>query len=117
MPSGRLGAAVLVANTNTALFNCPVNKTGTFNLYLINNTAAEAQVKVAIVDGNLAALAAEDWIDMPIDKLAPNGGTYRLTGEPIGNGATSIETVVVWSDKAIIAHARGFIGNPVSGEA
>lgn len=117
MPSGRLGAVVLTANTNTALFECPINKTGTFNLYLINHTANAARVRVAIVDGVLADLTNADYIDRPVDTLVAGGGTYRLTGEPIGNGAISKETLVVWSDQAIIAHARGFIGNPVTGEA
>ncbi|MCA0214698.1 MAG: hypothetical protein LCH79_16160 [Proteobacteria bacterium] len=118
MPSGRLGAIVVIPNQWNPLFTCAVGKCGTFNLTVINQTGLGAQIKVALIDSaNVADYAPQDQIDAPVDKLVGGGGLYRLTGEPIGNvhGATA-ETLAVWSDRAVTAHARGFIGDPVHGE-
>jgi hypothetical protein len=99
--SGRLGAADLVAATDTLLYTVPPATIATADVRICNRGAVAAKVRIAIGAG--AAPAAADYIDY--DTTVPAGGVLSESGIPLASG----EKVWVRSDLASVsAQIRGF---------
>lgn len=94
MASGKLGAADLVAATDTLLFTAGVTPQ-TFNVRFANRNAAAVKVRVAIGTGG--APAAADYVDYDVSILA-NGIL-----EDVGLVASSGEKIWVRSDTANVS--------------
>ena len=93
MKTGRLGAALLTASTNTAVYTVPTAQTASCNIMLCNIGEYSAKIRLAIVDGSASDIADEDYIEYGVD--IPAGGVLERTGLTL----SSDETVVVWTDK------------------
>ena len=76
MASGRLGAADLVAATDTGLYTVPASILTTLTVSLVNRNASAVKLRIAIIDGALGALANEDYIEFDVD-VAANGVLER----------------------------------------
>ena len=96
MAIGYLGKTKLAANMNTAVYSVPAGKFTTANVAMCNIGDASAKIRLAIVDGAVAALAEEDYIEYGVD--IPAGGVLERTGLTLSAG----ETVVVWADKGSV---------------
>ena len=97
MAIGYLGKTKLAANINTAVYSVPAGKFTTANVAMCNIGDASAKIRLAIVDGAVADLADEDYIEYGVD--IPAGGVLERTGLTLSAG----ETVVAWADKNTIA--------------
>jgi hypothetical protein len=91
--SGKLGKASLLANTNTTLYEVPVNKLATLSVLVVNRSTEIAELTVAISE-----------VDNPVDtdfiehkvQLSANGGVYERTALV----CSAAEKVVVHSSVA-----------------
>ena len=103
MAIGYLGKTKLAANMNTAVYSVPAGKFTTANVAMCNIGDASAKIRLAIVDGAVADLADEDYIEYGVD--IPAGGVLERTGLTLSAG----ETVVAWADKnTIVVRVHGY---------
>ena len=103
MAIGYLGKTKLAANMNTAVYSVPAGKFTTANVAMCNIGDASAKIRLAIVDGAVAALAQEDYIEYGVN--IPAGGVLERTGLTLSAG----ETVVAWADKnTIVVRVHGY---------
>ena len=103
MAIGYLGKTKLAANINTAVYSVPAGKFTTANVAMCNIGDASAKIRLAIVDGAVADLADEDYIEYGVD--IPAGGVLERTGLTLSAG----ETVVAWADKnTIVVRVHGY---------
>ena len=103
MAIGYLGKTKLAASTNTAVYSVPAGKFTTANVAMCNIGDASAKIRLAIVDGAVAALAQEDYIEYGVN--IPAGGVLERTGLTLSAG----ETVVAWADKnTIVVRVHGY---------
>lgn len=101
MASGKLGAADLVAETDTTLYTVPASTVATAAVNICNRGPDPALVRMAVFSG--ASPAAADWVEY--DAPIPVGGILERTGLVLGAG----EQVAVRSDVAgVTARAHGF---------
>ncbi|MBD3877433.1 hypothetical protein IEG05_19700 [Pseudomonas kunmingensis] len=92
MPSGRLGAATLAADTDTVLYTVPVSTVATVNVAVVNRGSTAAVVNLAIAPADAPALA--DYIEYGV--TIPAQGVLERTAIVAGAG----ERVVVRSTTA-----------------
>lgn len=92
MPSGKLGAAALVANTDTTVYTVPASTVSTVNVAIVNRGTTSAVVNVAIAPG--ATPGNADFVEFGVT-IPPNGILER-TAIVAGAG----ERVVVRSSTA-----------------
>ena len=105
MASGRLGVADVAATTNTLVYTVPAGVTATVNINVVNRNTSAAVVRVAIVDGNVGALAVEDYIEYETSLAAH--GILERSGVVMSAG----ESVVVYSTLANVSiRVYGFEG-------
>ena len=97
MSIGYLGKTKLAASTNTAVYSVPAGKFTTANVAMCNIGDTEAKIRLAIVDGGVAAIADEDYIEY--GTTIPAGGIFERSALTLSAG----ETVVVWSDKGSVS--------------
>ena len=103
MKIGRLGVVKLAESTNTAAYTVPAANTASCSVMMCNIGDYSAKIRLAIVDGAVAALAEEDYIEYGVD--IPAGGVLERTGLTLSAG----ETVVVWADKnTIVVRVHGY---------
>lgn len=76
MASGKLGAANLVAETDTLLYTVPADKVATVNVRFANRGTAATKVRLAIGTG--ASPANTDY--MTYDQSLPGNGIIEDTG-------------------------------------
>lgn len=101
MPSGKLGAANLAANTDTLLYTVPASIVATVSIRLCNRGAAPVKLRVAVGSG--VAPADTDYLDY--DAPVPANGILENTGIVLSAG----EKLWVRSDTATVsARAHGF---------
>lgn len=101
MPSGRLGAADLLAATDTALYTVPAGKTATLNVSLCNRGTAAVKVRLALA----AAAAPTNAEYLEYDVSIPANGVLERSGIVADAG----KIIVVRSDVATVsAVAFGF---------
>lgn len=83
---GRLGAAALAATTDTTVYTVPASRKATVTVSICNRSASAVNARLMHIDGNLAALATEDYLlyDTPI----PGNGFLERTGLTISAGHT-----------------------------
>ena len=80
MANGRLAAVKPLANTDTLLYTCPTGQIATVSLSVgRQSTNKDELVRIALVDGLLVALAAEDYLEydstiLSYDKIAMSAG-------------------------------------------
>ncbi|CAN7203242.1 hypothetical protein LJR118_000618 [Acidovorax sp. LjRoot118] len=100
MANGRLGAADLVANTNTTLYN-PVGATGAVTVSVVNRNAGGALVRLALA--TTATPTGSEWLEF--DAYLPTAGVLERTAIVVGPG----QFLVVHSSAASVsAVAFGF---------
>jgi hypothetical protein len=103
MASGRLGAADLVATTDTSLYTVPASTLSVVNVSICNRGAVSVAVRIAVVDGAIGVVANEDYIEF--DTVIVANGVLERTG--IVMAAT--HSLLVRSDTAnVSAVAWGF---------
>jgi uncharacterized membrane protein len=100
MAFGRLGVAELTADTDTEVYTASTG--AAVSILVLNAANASAKVKLAIVDGAVADLANEDFIE---DTTLPAKDVLERTQIVLGEG----ETVVVRSDVAgVVVRVHGY---------
>lgn len=90
MPSGRLGAVDLTANTNVKVYEAPSGKLAVLNVNLCNRTAGNATVRLAVASTDSPSGA--EWIEYGA-VLKPSGVLER-TGIVLDAG----RRIVAWSN-------------------
>lgn len=107
MADGRLGALDLAAATATLLFTGAVDKITTCNITLCNRDNANApEGRMALVDGLLGDLAAEDYFEYGAE--LQYGMPVVRTGVVVAAG----QSIIVYSSLAnVSAIAWGFVEN------
>lgn len=98
---GRLGAAALAANTDTVVYTVPAGRKATVLVSVCNRSATDAAIRLAHIDGNLAALATEDYIEY--DSPLPGNGVLERTGITIAAGHTIMARASAASVSAVIS--------------
>ena len=92
---GRLGvAAIAAANTAESVYSVTASMSALVSIFLTNPTNSNITTKVAIVDGNAASLATEDYIKDAIH--LQQGGSDRVLDVRMNAN----EQVVITSDRA-----------------
>lgn len=76
MPTGRLGALDLAANTDTTLYTVPASTVGTVNVSLCNRGTTSASVRIAIAGA--AAPVNSEFIEF--DTVIQPRGVLERTG-------------------------------------
>ena len=105
MASGRLGVADISATTNTLVYTVPNGVTATVNINVVNRGSESASIRLAIVDGNVGALAVEDYIEYETSLAAHD--ILERSGVVMSAG----ESVVVYSTLANVSiRVYGFEG-------
>ena len=103
MKIGRLGVVKLAKSTNIAAYTVPAANTASCSVMVCNIGDYSAKIRLAIVDGAVADLADEDYIEYGVD--IPAGGVLERTGLTLSAG----ETVVAWADKnTIVVRVHGY---------
>jgi hypothetical protein len=101
MPSakthGRLAAVTPAATTDTTLYSPASGRKATGILSVCNKNATAVHVRVMHIDGNLAALSAEDYLEYDAT-IAPNGVLERS-----GIAIAPTHTIAVRSDTTAVA--------------
>lgn len=101
MPSGKLGAATLVANTDTELCTVAAGKVATVSVSVCNRSGGTAKLRIAVGTGG--APAAGDYIEY--DTPVPSPGVLERSGIVVGAG----EKVFIRSDAAgVDVRVHGF---------
>lgn len=96
MKIGRLGVQELAPNTNTAIYTVPEGQTASGSVIMCNIGTDSSKIRLAIVDGGVAALANEDYIEY--GATIPVCGILERTGLLLSAG----ETVVAWCEKGSV---------------
>src|SRR5574343_1459101 len=86
MAIGRLAAANLAATTDTSIYTVPVSTFATVNINVCNRNASAVTVRLMHLDGALATLANEDYIEY--ETTIPAYGVLERTGIPMTTGHT-----------------------------
>ena len=76
MASGRLGAADLAANTDTAAYTVPAAKTASFTVSLCNRSAVAVTARIAL--STTATPTATDYVEY--DAVIPPNGVLERSG-------------------------------------
>ncbi len=79
----RLGATVVVAATNTLLYQCPAGKTAVANITACNTGATDRTIRIAHVDAaGIVGVATEDYLlyDTPVEA----NGSVNVMGITMG---------------------------------
>ncbi len=76
MPTGRLGALDLAANTDTTLYTVPASNVGTANVSLCNRGTTAANVRIAVAAAATPTNAEFIEFDVPV----PPNGVLERTG-------------------------------------
>lgn len=101
MATGRLGAADVVAVTNTTVYTVPSARVGTFTLSLCNRTTGVILVRVAL--SATATPALTEWIEF--DASLPANGILERSGLVLD----ATKNLVVYTSAAgVSAVAFGF---------
>lgn len=100
MASGRLGKAILAANTDTTLYTAPASTITTATVCVCNTSAVNIAVRLAIATST--APAASDYLEFDV-ALAPGGVLERS-----GIAMTAGEQIIVRSSAPAAARAHGF---------
>lgn len=79
----RLGATIVIAATNTLLYQCPTGKKAVANVTACNQGATDRTIRIAHIDGTgIAGVATEDYLlyDAPIEAV----GSVNIMGITMG---------------------------------
>jgi len=98
MTLGRLAAVDISAGTNTLIYTVPP-ASGEFKatVNICNRNKSDVEIRLAIVDGILADLANEDWIEYDVTLRA--GGLIERSGLEMTPG----QSVIGYSDKSNVS--------------
>ena len=94
MASGRLGAADLLADTDTEIYSVPSGKVATVSVNFCNRNAAQVIIRLANLDGLIATLSLEDYIIFDLELC--NNSPLERSGIVMSAGSS----IVVRSDTA-----------------
>lgn len=82
MPTGRLGAATLAANTHTTVYAVPAGKTSALSINLCNTSSAAVTARIALAAS--ATPANGEFIEY--DAVIPASGVLERGGIVLGAG-------------------------------
>ena len=75
----RLGAVVVVAATNTLLYQCPTGKSAVVNITVCNRGATDRTIRIAHIDGaGIIGVTTEDYL--LYDALIQANGSVNIMG-------------------------------------
>jgi len=97
MASGRLGAVDLSAAVNTTVFTGTASKITTANITVCNRNSSPILIRLAHIDGLLAAIANEDYFEYDLEVGAND--SYEKTGVVVAAG----HTIAAYSDTANVS--------------
>ena len=103
----RLGATVVVAATNTLLYQCPAGKSAVANITACNRGATDRTIRIGHVDGaGIVGIATEDYLlyDAPIEA----NGSVNVMGITMG----PLDSILVMASNAevnFVAHGSELI--------
>lgn len=95
MATGRLGAESLAATTNTTIYTVPSDIVATVTVNICNRDASSANVRIALIDGDIGSLSDKDYIEYDTEICA--GGVIERSGIAMGAG----QTIVAYSSNAL----------------
>jgi hypothetical protein len=99
MASGRLGATETAATTNTSLYIPPSSTMASCVLKAVNRSASTRDIRVAIVDGVVGAIADEDYITY--------GMTLAVTGDDDDKDKYEETGIVLGPTDRLVVYASG----------
>ena len=97
MTSGRLAAVNISAGTNTLIYTVPGSKAFSVTVNICNRNTTDAVIRLALVDGVLADLADEDYIEYNV--VIKPGGLIVRDGIEMMNG----QSLVGYSNKGNVS--------------
>ena len=101
MASGTLGQADLAANTNTTVYTVPASKLASFNVNVLNRTASNVTVRMAISANN--SPANSEFLEY--EATIPANGVMERTGLVASAGKN---LVVYASSTGVSVNVFGF---------
>ena len=77
MPSGRLSAIDIIAGVSTLIYSAPGGRAIEVSVGICNRNTADARIRLALLDGGLETLAAEDYLEY--NTVLRSGGVIERT--------------------------------------
>lgn len=100
MASGRLGVTDLTANTEAVVYTVPASTLSSFTINIVNRSAADAKVRLALTSGSTANSA--EFIEY--DATIPTGGVLERTGLMLDAGKKVTANVTSGSGVSIVIY-------------
>lgn len=97
MPSGRLAAIDISAGTNTLIYEAPGGRAIEVSVGICNRNSEDALIRLALLDGGLGTLAAEDYLEY--DVVIRSGGVIERSDLKMA----AYQSLVGYSDIANIS--------------
>lgn len=99
--SGKLGAADLLAATNTEIYICPTGRVVTANVNMCNRNTTTTTIRLAITDNGISSLSDADYFEYDLELcgsgVLERSGLVLSSGQSLVAYSTNVDvSVQVW---------------------